>query len=238
MTNKVLLHPYRCYLERNTSITMKKSELRASLAKIQPREELIETTINKINEHRLGITSERRMPTFAFATRLAAAFCALLLIVGLGIAANNTAPLTDSSNPQTRNSSVTDKADSGIVSHEEDDSRSALAEYARSQYTTWIIADGEIISCNIETPTDEQKENGILFLCTSQIVISEVSDSTLSYEQNFTSGEIIDANIEFYSNSYANDFVTSTQKNATFLLVESEGEEGSTWKIEAFIADE
>lgn len=64
---------------------MKRQELRACFDRIQPREELIRSTLEKIRGVQENKQPVRTMPTYAFATRLVGAACALVLLVGVGV---------------------------------------------------------------------------------------------------------------------------------------------------------
>ncbi len=64
---------------------MKRQELRDCFDRIRPREELIRSTLERINGREEARSAARVMPTYAFATRLAGALCALLLLIGIGV---------------------------------------------------------------------------------------------------------------------------------------------------------
>jgi hypothetical protein len=64
---------------------MKRQELRACFDRIQPREELIRSTLEGIRGVQENNHPVCTMPTYAFATRLAGAACALVLLVGVGV---------------------------------------------------------------------------------------------------------------------------------------------------------
>lgn len=62
---------------------MKRQELRACFDRIQPREELIRSTIVQVNAAREGKRPARATSGYSFVMRLASAACALLLLIGL-----------------------------------------------------------------------------------------------------------------------------------------------------------
>lgn len=65
---------------------MNKQQLRACFDSIRPSEKLVCDTLERIQTRRQGEQSPvRRMPAYAFATRLAAAACALVLLIGIGV---------------------------------------------------------------------------------------------------------------------------------------------------------
>ena len=66
---------------------MKKEQLRESFARIQPREALVLATLEKIQEQRQRGESAQRKLSLGFMTRLAAATCALLLVIAVGVVA-------------------------------------------------------------------------------------------------------------------------------------------------------
>lgn len=69
---------------------MNKQQLRDCFDKIRPSEALVEKTMQRVREQQTQLaatknTSVLRMPRYAFATRLASAACALMLLVGIGV---------------------------------------------------------------------------------------------------------------------------------------------------------
>lgn len=76
---------------------MKKEQLRASFARIQPREALVQATLERICEQRARGAVDGKRQSLGFATRLATAACALLLVIGVGVMAarNGLLPSSD-----------------------------------------------------------------------------------------------------------------------------------------------
>ena len=62
---------------------MKEQDLRRCFSKIKPSESLVSDTIRRINE--AGERQSARA-SFRFSYRLASAMCALVLVIGLGVA--------------------------------------------------------------------------------------------------------------------------------------------------------
>ena len=64
---------------------MKRQELRVCLDRIQPREQLIRSTLDQIHAVQAGKRSARAASGYAFGMRLAGAACALLLLIGVAM---------------------------------------------------------------------------------------------------------------------------------------------------------
>ena len=64
---------------------MNRQELRACLDRIQPREQLIRTTLDQIHAAQEGKRPVRAASGYAFGMRLASAACALLLLIGVAL---------------------------------------------------------------------------------------------------------------------------------------------------------
>ena len=209
---------------------MRKEELYASLARIQPSEELICSTINKINEQRLGIREKKSMPTFAFAYRLASALCALVLVVGIALSAQ---PMlsSDSTGDLGRNadgSLLSEGADATPAAYGIDESE-MLAGVGRLQYDSWAVAEGNVSAVLFGELSDSERADGAIFKCVAQIDVSCIRDSALSDADEPTGS--INATIAFYDAESANGFISLSGEDVAFLLTEQDGE----WIIADYI---
>ena len=82
---------------------MKEQELKQSLDRIRPREELVTATLERVHalQNKKMRERDRRAPfDWGFATRLASAACALLLVLGVGIGIGRTVGLPHAADPR------------------------------------------------------------------------------------------------------------------------------------------
>ena len=215
---------------------MRKEELRASLAKIQPREELIISTINKMNEQRLGIRQKRSFGTRAFAYRLATALCALVVVMGLGVFSGvNQMSLPDAENPLLRGADVT-TGDSGVspASLSGDDVE-MLSAMARSKGGEWAIVEGHVQSCFFLELTEEQKRDGVIFLCGVEIVTTAISEGTLDASLLPTESESLSAVIKFTDAEAANEFFSVHDAPILFSIRPLADSESHVWSVDDYI---
>ena len=202
---------------------MRKEELYASLARIQPSEELICSTINKINEQRIGIREKKSMPTFAFAYRLASALCALVLVVGIALYAQ---PMmsSDSIGDLGRNadgSLLSEGADVAPTAYGIDESE-MLAGVGRLQYDSWVVTEGKVSAVLFGEVTEDERANGVIFKCVAQIDVAGIYDGTLS--DAYAQTDSVNASIAFYDAQDANDFISLSGESVAFLLTVQDGE--------------
>ena len=202
---------------------MRRQELRAAFDRIQPSEDLICSTIDKMNMQRLGLNKERRMPTLSFATRVAAAFCALLLVVSLGFINLDsvTTPVEEYSAFERRaDGSLQGEgaSDVAIASYVHFDEEETLSGVAKIEGGDWAVIEGVIESIYFSPLTDEEKSDGILFRCTAQIrtvaTLETSTDNSAIPELN----EYAVANIDFFDDASAKEFFDSTGKVLLFRL--------------------
>ncbi len=212
---------------------MRKEELRRAFDIIQPSEDLICSTIDKMNMQRLGLTKERKMPFLSFATRVAAAFCALLLVVSLGFFNFDsvTTPVEEYSAFERRadgslqSEDVSDVAPAAYVHFDEEDTLSGVA---RIEGGDWAVLEGVTESVYFSPLTDEEKADGILFRCTAQIRTVAVLEKNVSLGASVPEvDEYAIANVNFFDEDSANEFFNSTGKVLLFRL----SAEGDEWEI-------
>ncbi len=159
---------------------MNETDLRRAFGRISPDETLIRATIEKVEAQkytaaaktaaRMARTTDKKFP-YAAVSRLAGAFCALLLVVGLGISlGTSVSPATvpdSASYTRTHFNDVATPKDSAPFALANDDAgqtspapAASYGEEARVQLLTraeelnaaYIILDAELCSCSILPP--------------------------------------------------------------------------------------
>ncbi len=211
---------------------MRKEELRAAFDRIQPREELICSTIDKMNRQRLGISRERKMPTLAFATRVAAAFCALMLVVGLGFFN------IDSVITPTGEGSTLGRSADGSLQNDEGQSvapaaygllgEDEMTDTARLDDGDRFVIDGELEAVYFAPISDEERASGVVYKCNAQIATALSPDTNGELPQNAA----VSAQILFYDEKEANEFFASMGRSAKFHLSYEDIDGERVWRIE------
>ncbi len=133
---------------------MKKNQLKNSLGRIRPREELIRDTILKVEAQKIQGRETRTLlsPVFSKGIRIAGAFCALALAVGIGFAlAGNDKPVTVE--PPTRTLAE-------IETNECTGADYASFTFEEETPSGWIIVTGNADSLAFIEPSDEEKAAG------------------------------------------------------------------------------
>ena len=157
---------------------MKEQDLRRCFSKIKPSESLVSDTIRKINE---AEQKQSARVGFRFSYRLASAVCALVLVLGLGVAVLYnptmipTAHESDSAaemalvsdrtviHQSTAEHAVTPKTD--ILSRMVSD-----ATKADDEYTVFF---GKLDGCYFDGVKDEDAERGVIYHCTLTFTVDE-----------------------------------------------------------------
>ena len=209
---------------------MKRQELCAALDKIRPSEELICSTINKMNEQRLGIRQKRSMSTPMFASRLATAVCALLVVIGISVYAPSLSGVDSSDTSDAMRHASTDAGENeGISSASYDmETSEMLASIAKLEHNEWVVLEASVDMCMITSVG----EDGSLYNCVLQLGVLRVADSDLSPDIEIPQAEAsINASIRIYDEDTANKLFALSDENISFLLTASEGK----WTVEDFI---
>lgn len=210
---------------------MKRQELCASLAKIQPSEELICSTINRINEQKLGIGKKRSMSTAMFASRLAAAVCALLVVIGASVYAPSLSEGGDADVSGVGRQAETDSAGNmGIAPASYDIEKSEmLLGIARLEHSNWAVVEANVDMCLFAEPDGQ---SAALYECILQLNVSHVAGSDTASDVIVpTENSTISATVRFYDADKANDFFNLSGENISFLLTAHE----NTWTVEDYI---
>jgi hypothetical protein len=209
---------------------MKKEDLKASLGKIKPREELIASTIAKIDE--LREREERRSwlasPVFYMGLRVAGACCAIALAVAIGISAIN------GNKPETVDPSVV-RTLAEIDTSGNDASNINISAFSLDDDATngWIIASGNVDSFAFGEISDSEKASGVVGKGIVQFSADNVLERSkeLSVDMSAT-GTALSASVLFYDEESLNAFVGLVSCKAILRITP---EENGTWTVLDFI---
>lgn len=204
---------------------MKKDQLKRELGRIRPREELITSTIAKVNTQKEKKERSIFSPIFSKGVRIASALCAFALVFCIGFAVarqENNALHTD--NPQTRLVELdTDEITSGEI---------AMFDLAEEYENGWILISGNADSMSFTEISAEDKESGAIRTCNVSITASGLLDSSdvISVDIEEISVEI-NASVTFYDHSILESFLDMSCADMIFKLT-PDGEGG--WIIVDF----
>ena len=227
---------------------MKKHELKEALSRIQPREELIQSTIEQVNAYRQKARQQKtapafRLPTPVFATRLAGALCALLLVVGMGVMVGRNRtyiPTSGEGAPaaayraaeETRDSQTEEET---LTLHE---TSISLMEKAQADGGTWVVAEGDLQACYFIPLTDEQKSRGVLYCCGAEIYVLSAAASEEGLEGAPVEQERFGIVVEFFEEDAVNHLINATGSVLGFRLSARQTEGEPAWVLEEFITVE
>lgn len=211
---------------------MKKDDIKSALGKIEPSEELIQATLLKMKEQKQQekksifsrIGSFMGSPVY----RYAGAFCALALVVVVGIAVLNNGGIKNTEqNPSNINSRNVENtgatSDTGIniVAFTLDD----------YEHETAAVVKGKLKACFLSVVTDEEAADGSVAGGALEITVSSVEDGAGYVALADVSGTSISAKIYFASQEEINTLVGLMSEEMYFSIVPEEKDGEAVWKV-------
>jgi hypothetical protein len=206
---------------------MKKERLKREIGLIRPREELITSTIAKVNlekakkEDRKAIFS----PSFNKGVRLAGAFCAFVLVfcVGFAVAKQNTPEFV---------APAPDVKLIGLETEGLDAESIASLDLAESFENGWILISGQTDSLKFFELTQDEKECGALRGCNAEITATGLLDRSESLSVDIDEiSATISASAVFYDHDILESFLDMSCSEMILRLT-PDGEGG--WMIVDF----
>lgn len=188
---------------------MKKEELKAALHQINPSEALIQKTLLKVREQKQTEKTPVFFRTFTISYRYAAAFCALALVLCLGIAMQRNG--IHPTNPDTRmvpEVGSEHNSDLGIASYTLDHAKQDTVE-----------VQGTLQACYLSAVTAEEAADGIIACGTVEILVNKEENSTIR------------ANMYFYDNETLSALIGVISEDIYFILIPEETDGTTTWKV-------
>lgn len=210
---------------------MKKEELKASLGKIKPREELIASTLAKINE--LREREERRSwlssPAFSLGLKVAGACCAIALVVALSLSA------IGSNKPETVDQPSVARTLAEIDTSGSETSKVNVAAFTLENDAPngWIIVSGSVDSFVFEELAENEIADGVVGKGSAQFAADNVLERSpvLSVDMS-TTGTALSLNVLFYDNESLDSFINLTSGKAILRITP---ESNGTWTVLDFI---
>lgn len=211
---------------------MKKEDLRASLDRIRPREELIASTLTQMADVRRHEAEKKEKfvfatPAFSRSVRLAGAFCAFALVFCIGFVVARQSNLDPVGNqPTPVDSRVGGELDTSNVNNP----NLALFTIEDQDEGEWIVVRGSVKSFKFADLTDEDEANGVLYRCIVDLYADSVENRSESFPHASISKELT-ANMVFYDNESLNALIDPSNDSILFRLVPGENEE---WTVTDF----
>ena len=200
---------------------MKKNELKASLGKIQPREELVSATISAVREQKER--QERRfvLPSYSFGMRLAGAVCAFALVFCIGFIAAK------------QNVNTPDARTLGQLEQTEATTDGVSMLSLEGEYENgYILINGSIDSMSFIGLTDNDVQANAVRRCKVSITANGLVErsESLSVDLNKSSA-VVEAEIVFYDNDVMNAFFDQSTGE---MLIRLTPDENGNWSIVEF----
>ena len=216
---------------------MKKEELRSSLDKIQPPEELVDLTLARIHEQKAREQRRtQRRDWFAPSTvygkglRLAGAACAFVLVFSIGftVARLGTDDPSALSTPSARLAGTLDTDQVG------NNYGANVASYSRMDAEEWIVVRGNTASIQFTDLTEEQTAMGALAGGQVTIAVESIEGRSDEFSRSTISTELV-ADVLFYDTDSLNMLVNASETDLLIRLIPTEDE---GWEIHDFFPAE
>ena len=195
---------------------MREVELKETLGKIQPGEQLIQATLLKVEEQRSKKENSVFLWMKSYGYRYVAAVCALVLLIGIGRVTLHM---------------------QGNVSGEPQEKTVQRSLEQETENTDGI----QIAAYTLEDDTDSGWVKGVLCACTLCEVTAEeknagiVAHATLLLEQS--EDEILCAEMYFYEEAELEQLLTAMSKELYFRMISEETDGKILWEALEFSAE-
>ena len=216
---------------------MKKEELRSSLDKIQPPEELVDLTLARIHEQKAREQRRtQRRDWFAPSTvygkglRLAGAACAFVLVFSIGFTVARLGT-DDPSALSTPNARLAGTLDTDQVGN---NYGANVASYSRMDVEEWIVVRGNTASIQFTDLTEEQIAMGALAGGQVTIAVESIEGRSDEFSRSTISTELV-ADVLFYDTDSLNMLVNASETDLLIRLFPTEDE---GWEIHDFFPAE
>lgn len=206
---------------------MKKDDIKSALGKIEPSEELIQATLLKMQEQK----QREKKNIFSFLSsfmstpvyRYAGAFCALALVVVIGVAVFGNGGQKPSGVHSRNMDSTGATSDTGInmVAFTLDD----------YEHESAAIVKGALKACFLSVGTGKEVADGSVASGALEIAVSNVEDGAGYVALEGVSGTSISAKIYFASQEEINTLVGLMSEEMYFSIVPEEKDGEAFWKV-------
>lgn len=195
-----------------------------SLDKVRPSEELIRSTIVKIDDHKRR-KSRGHIHSITFGTRLVGALCSLALVFCIGFAVARQTHATPDMRTIGQLESTAPAADAHLPTPSSD----------TKLPNGWILVSGSINNLHFDELTDSDTENHVIRRCKVNITADGLiaKSSSVSVDLNKTEA-CFDASVLFYSEDAMDSFFDQSTAKMIFCLTPDESGEWIIIDFEPF----
>ena len=200
---------------------MKKNDLKASLGRIRPREELVSSTIMKVAEQKRRQERRFTLPSYSFGLRVAGAVCAFAIVFCIGFIAAR----QNINQPDVRTLGQLDATEATT------DGISMLSVHGEHE-NGYILINGSINSMIFNDLTASDVEDGAVRRCKVTVEARGIIEKSenLKADLNKTT-EIFEADVVFYDNDVMNAFFDQITSDMILRLVPTDN---GSWSIVEF----
>ena len=209
---------------------MNKQQLKKCFDRITPGEELMRSTLEAVHAAQAGQgQTVRSMPRYAFATRLAGAACALVLVVGLGVTIARQSATSPLLSEEGRGVDLlpanegplepSEQADDAVF-----DSLDHLIAAAQAEGGDWMVLEGRVDAFYAEP--DKHPGTGRMSVATKGLLDAQTSDDVLLPA---TDGQLLDVDAK------VSDALFNVIGADAYLYLTASEQDGQTvWTLSGF----
>ncbi len=210
---------------------MKQEELKSTLGKIQPREELIQSTLNRVHEQQAQkLTSARRSAFFPAVynrgMRLAGAVCAFALVFSMGFAVAK----LGGGNPADTKEPLSVNMMATLDTENVNNDNLRIASFGLIPAEEWMVVRGRVSSIRFLEMTEENKAMGAIASIELGITATNVEGRSEVFSRTNVNSALT-ATILIYDTDSLNLLVDTSAPELLIHLIPTEGE---GWDIHDF----
>lgn len=205
---------------------MKKEELKSSLDRIQPREELVNATLAKIHEQKarqiLQDTQKKSFfsPGFNRGLRVAGAVCTFALVFSIGFAMAKLGGMDPVASPADNSPHMARTLDTTDVVNNTDLN---IAMYTGLDEEEWIAVRGNVSALRFRDLTEEQSAMGAIACADVTISIKNIEARSEVFSRGTINSEIT-ATVLLYDTETINTLVDASEADLLVRLMPTENE--------------
>ncbi len=204
---------------------MKKEELKASLGRIQPREELVNSTLAKIHEQkarqeRATIQTGGFFPAvYNRGLRVAGAVCAFALVFSIGFAVAKLGGVDPTVTPVDPGAKMAGTLDTDVVNN----SGLNVVMYAALGEEEWIAVRGNVASLRFADLTEEQSAMGAMASVEVCIAVKSIEGRSEEFSRETINREIT-ATVLLYDTETLNALVNASTTDLIIRLMPTDND--------------
>ena len=204
---------------------MKKEELKASLGRIQPREELVNSTLARIHEQQARERSSTKQTGGFFPAvynrglRVAGAVCAFALVFSIGFAVAKLGGVDPTVTPVDPSARLAGTLDTDVVNS----SGLNVAMYADFAEEEWIAVRGNVASLLFTDLTEEQSAMGAIACAEVHISVKSIEGRSEEFSRETISTELT-ASVLLYDTETLNALANASTSDLIIRLMPTDND--------------